>query len=152
MEGMNTTTSLISPSHILLDVPMVSSKKRLLETIAAFFQDSTDLPQQVVFDALFARERLGSTALGHGVAIPHGRIPGLDRVHTAFLRLENPIAYDAPDGAPVQLCFCLLVPIEATQAHLDLLASIAQKLSRAEVRERLMMASSAEAIAPLLAL
>ena len=88
-------------------------------------------------DNLFARERLGSTGLGHGVAIPHGRIKGLKNPLAAVVRLTHPIPFDAPDDEPVSLLIFLLVPEAATQRHLEILSEIAELLSDRELRERL---------------
>ena len=88
-------------------------------------------------DNLFARERLGSTGLGHGVAIPHGRIKGLKNPLAAVARVQQPIAFDAPDDEPVSLLIFLLVPEAATQRHLEILSEIAEMLSDRELRERL---------------
>lgn len=90
-----------------------------------------------MFDSLFSRERLGSTALGQGVAVPHGRVKGLDQALAAFIRLAQPIPFDAPDGQPVSMLLCLLVPEAATQQHLDILAELAQLMSNKPLREAL---------------
>ena len=94
-------------------------------------------PARTVTDNLFARERLGSTGLGHGVAIPHGRIKGLKNPLAAVLRVQQPIAFDAPDDEPVSLLIFLLVPEAATQRHLEILSEIAEMLSDRTLRERL---------------
>lgn len=93
---------------------------------------------------------MGSTALGHGVAIPHGRIPKLEDTHIAVLRLVTPIAFDAPDGENVRLLVCLLVPESATQEHLDLLALIAKKLSNEETRRKLFNVETTEEVLSIL--
>ena len=98
-----------------------------------------------MFDSLFAREKLGSTGLGQGVAIPHGRIKGMKDAVGAFLRLTAPVPFDAPDGKPVNLVFVLLVPERATDLHLQILSELAQLFSDKSVREHLLMAESAEA-------
>jgi mannitol/fructose-specific phosphotransferase system IIA component (Ntr-type) len=90
-----------------------------------------------VYDALFAREKLGSTGLGQGIAIPHGRIKGLKAPVGAFVRLVNGVQFDAPDGKPVGLIFVLLVPEAANEHHLQLLSELAQMFSDREFREQL---------------
>ncbi len=90
-----------------------------------------------MFDSLFARERLGSTGLGHGVAIPHGRIKGLKAPMAAVFQLSRPIGFDAPDEQPVALLIFLLVPEAATQKHLEILSEIAELLSDSALRERI---------------
>src|ERR1700716_3188781 len=107
----------------------VSSKKRLFEQAGLLFENQHGIARSVVFDSLFAREKLGSTGLGQGVAIPHGRIKGLARALGAFVRPLQPIPFDAPDGKPVEQVFVLLVPGQATEEHLELLSELAQMFS-----------------------
>lgn len=146
---MNQLSSILSLDNILLDVN-ATSKKRAFEQVALLFENNQGIARSTVFDGLFSRERLGSTALGHGVAIPHGRIPKLEHAHAAFLRLSTPIPFDAPDGQNVQLLVCLLVPESATQQHLDLLAAIAHKLSDNETRQKLLSETDSQTIYSLL--
>lgn len=146
---MNQLSSILSLDNILLDVN-ATSKKRAFEHVALLFENNQGIARSTVFDGLFSRERLGSTALGHGVAIPHGRIPKLEQAHAAFLRLSTPIPFDAPDGHNVQLLVCLLVPESATQQHLDLLAAIAHKLSDNDIRQKLLSETNPQAIHSLL--
>jgi PTS system nitrogen regulatory IIA component len=136
---------LLNPSHVLLGFE-VTSKKRLFEEIGFLFERTAKLSRSLVTDSLFARERLGSTGLGFGVAIPHGRIKGLKEPLVAVLQLKTPIGFDAADGAPVELVFALLVPENATQKHLDLLAEIAELLGDESKRETLKAAASIEAL------
>jgi PTS system nitrogen regulatory IIA component len=110
---MNLIAKLLPPSNILLDLD-VTSKKRMLEQAGLLFENNQGVARSLVFDSLFARERLGSTGLGQGVAIPHGRIKGLKEAVGAFVRLAQPVPFDAPDGNPVKLVFLLLVPEQAT--------------------------------------
>jgi len=133
---MNLIAQLLPPSNIVLGLE-VSSKKRMFEQIGLLFENNQGIARSQVFDSLFARERLGSTGLGHGVAIPHGRIKGLRDPVGAFARLATPVAFDAPDGKPVDLVFFLLVPEQANERHLQLLSELAQMFSDAELRERL---------------
>src|SRR5690606_4595487 len=105
------------------------------------FENSLGIGRGQVFDALFARERLGSTGLGHGIAIPHGRIKGLREAAGAFVRTRTPIPFEAPDGDPVQLIFVLLVPEKATDMHLQILSELAQLFSDKEIRNQLSTAT-----------
>jgi PTS system nitrogen regulatory IIA component len=105
----------------------------------------------LVTDSLFSRERLGSTGLGHGVAIPHGRIKGLKAPMAAILQLEQPIGFDAPDEQPVNLLIFLLVPEAATQKHLEILSEIAEMLSDVGLREKLTLSASSEDLFTLIA-
>src|SRR5437879_408323 len=111
---MNLVAKLLPPSNILLDLD-VTSKKRMFEQAGLLFENNQGVARSLVFDSLFARERLGSTGLGQGLAIPHGRIKGLKEAVGAFVRLAQPVPFDAPDGKPVSLVFLLLVPEQATE-------------------------------------
>jgi PTS system nitrogen regulatory IIA component len=104
-----------------------------------------------VADSLFARERLGSTGLGHGVAIPHGRIKGLKSPMAAVFRLDEAIGFDAPDEQPVNLLIFLLVPEASTQKHLEILSEIAELLSDAALRDKLKSSDSADLLHHLIA-
>ena len=106
---MSLVAKLLPPANVLPDLA-ASSKKRLFEQVGLLFENRHGIARGVVFESLFARERLGSTGLGQGVAIPHGRIKGLKDALGAFVRLSQPVPFDAPDGAPVNLAFALLVP------------------------------------------
>lgn len=149
-DNMNLIVPLLPPDHILLDVE-ISSKKRLFEYVAELFETRMALSHDAVFDSLLAREKLGSTALGHGIAIPHGRIKGLKQASGALLRLRTPIAFDAPDNAPVALLFVLLVPVQATDQHLQILGELAQMFSDKHLREALIGAPDAAAAHALIA-
>ena len=134
---MTTHFSQILPfENVALDLD-VSSKKRAFEQAGLIFENNCGIARSTVSDNLFARERLGSTGLGHGVAIPHGRIKGLKNPLAAVLRVRQSIAFDAPDDEPVSLLIFLLVPEAATQRHLEILSEIAEMLSDRELRERL---------------
>lgn len=134
---MNRIARLLAPTHIVLDLS-VSSKKRVFEQAALLFENYQGLERGKVFDALFARERLGSTGLGEGVAIPHGRIKGLRNAVAAVIRVDPPVPFDAPDGEPVRLLVFLLVPEHATEEHLEILSEVAELLSDRDVREMLL--------------
>ena len=141
---MNLVSRLLPPSHVVLGLD-VSSKKRLFEQIGLLFENSRQVPRARVFDALFDREKLGSTALGFGVAIPHGRIKSLKEPVCAFVRTASPIPFEAPDGEPVSLVFALLVPEHANETHLELLSELAQMFSDAGLPEALAAAGDAAA-------
>ena len=120
---------LLSPERISLDVH-AGSKKRLLELVSQKLADNSEyLDQRDVFESLTARERMGSTGLGQGVAIPHGRISGIDQVETVFMRLAKPMPFEAADGKPVDILFALAVPEDCGEDHLKLLAHIAELFS-----------------------
>src|SRR5262245_56938459 len=106
---MSLVAKLLPPENVLPDLA-ASSKKRLFEQVGLLFENRHGIGKDAVFESLFARERLGSTGLGQGVAIPYGRIKGLKEALGAFVRLAQPVAFEAPDGKPVQLVFALLVP------------------------------------------
>ena len=134
---MNRLASILPAEQVLVSVD-VSSKKRAFEEVGLLFEELHGLSRAVITDSLFARERLGSTSLGHGVAIPHGRIKGLKAPMSALFQLATPIGFDAPDDMPVSLLIFLLVPEAATQKHLEILSEIAEMLSDNDLRERLM--------------
>ncbi|MDD9805492.1 MAG: PTS sugar transporter subunit IIA [Gammaproteobacteria bacterium] len=129
----------------------VSSKKKTLETLSELLTSQNGaLKARQVFTALFEREQMGSTAVGHGAAIPHCRIAGLERPLAALLRVGAGIDYDAADGLPVRLFFALLVPENADQQHLELLAGLATQLNEPVFVRRLLEAGSADEILGLL--
>ncbi len=146
---MNLISRLMPPSNVLLGLA-ASSKKRVFEQAGLLFENNQGVARATVFDSLFARERLGSTGLGQGVAIPHGRIKGLKEAVAALIRLEEPVPFDAPDGRPVQLLIFLLVPEQATQQHLDILSELAQMLSDRTFREGLLSAGDPKAVHAML--
>ena len=146
---MSLVAKLLSPTHVVTDL-QVSSKKRLFEQAGLLFENQHGLARSVVFDSLFAREKLGSTGLGQGVAIPHGRIKGLKEARGAFLRLAQPVPFDAPDGNPVSLVFVLLVPQNATEKHLQILSELAQMFSDKMLREAMGRAPDAAALHQLI--
>lgn len=122
-------SSLLTPERVVLCQDL-SSKKRVLEQLSQLLAASApNVTAEEIFDGLIARERLGSTGLGQGVAIPHGRMSGLTEPLGAFMRLEAGIDFDASDSKPVDLVYGLLVPAESTDEHLQLLAQLAQMFS-----------------------
>jgi PTS system nitrogen regulatory IIA component len=138
--------NILTPGRSLVNVPG-GSKKRVLEEIAKLIsREVPDLAMQDVFDSLIAREKLGSTGFGNGIAIPHCRLKNCESPISALLHLDAPVDFDAIDGAPVDLLFVLLVPQAATDAHLELLRQIAGMLDHKEVRDRLRSAASNEAL------
>ena len=138
------TPNHLAPERLLaLRSETVHSKKRLFEQAAASISAEFDLDQESVYRSLLAREKLGSTAVGHGVAIPHSRMSGCSEPLGCLILLSEGIDFGAPDGADVEIAFILLVPEAATQDHLDLLASLANAFSSADIRDRLKNADSA---------
>ena len=147
---MSQITQLLAPENIVLDLD-ASSKKRVFEKAGLLFENNQGIARSAVFDSLFAREKLGSTGLGQGIAIPHGRIKGLKEASGAFLRLVAPVAFDSPDGKPVSLLFILLVPEQATEQHLQILSELAERFSDRTCREALCNADSADTIRKIFA-
>lgn len=145
---MNPLTNLLPVSQVVLDLD-ASSKKRVFEQAGMLFERHLGLARSVVFDSLFAREKLGSTGLGQGIAIPHGRIKGLKQAAGAFLRLAAPVPFDSPDGRPVNLLFVLLVPEQATEEHLQILSELAQRFAERPFREALLAAPDSTAVVDL---
>jgi nitrogen PTS system EIIA component len=121
---MNRLSPMLPCAHVVLDLD-VGSKKQ----IGLLFENSRQIPRARVFDSLFDREKLGSTGLGFGVAIPHGRLRNLKEMVCAFVRTANPVPFESPDGQPVRLVLAMLVPEHATEQHLELLSYLAQMWS-----------------------
>lgn len=139
---MNQLAQILPLAHVQMNVE-ASSKKRAFEHAGLLFENNLGLARAVVTDNLFARERLGSTGLGQGVAIPHGRIKGLRQPSAALVRLASPVPFEAPDNLPVQLLVFLLVPEAASAKHLEILSTIAEMLSDDGFRQRLLAAPDA---------
>lgn len=131
-----TVTALLSPDRVFID-PNITSKKKLLEFIANTVTEQCGLAQSRLFNSLLDRERLGSTGLGNGFAIPHARLPGLKETIGFFAKLAKPISFNAPDNQPVDLIFCIIIPEHATDEHLQILASLAKIFSQSSIREAL---------------
>lgn len=147
---MNLLGNLLSPERVSLR-PSVSSKKRALEVISELMADGeAGLTQAEVFTSLIERERLGSTGLGHGAAIPHGRLKSLDHAVCAFLKLGEGVDFDASDEQPVDMLFGLLVPAQSTSEHLNILAMLAEMFSDYDLRRRIHDARTAGEIYDLL--
>jgi len=142
--NMTNLAKILSIDNVVLDLE-VSSKKRAFEQVGLIFENNCGIARSVVSDNLFARERLGSTGLGHGVAVPHGRIKGLKAPLAAFVRLKEPIPFESPDGQPVKLLVFLLIPDQVTQQHLEILSEIAEMFSDGNFRNALNDAPDAAA-------
>lgn len=138
-------TDLMAPDRVDLDC-RITSKKRLMEHIASMLARRTDVEEQAVFRVLIERERLGSTGVGDGVALPHGRMAEIDDAVLALATLSEPLDYQSPDKQDVRIVVGLLVPENANEAHLQLLANLARLLSRADLREELLQANDKDAI------
>ncbi len=133
---MTHLAKILAANNVVLDLE-VSSKKRAFEQAGLIFENNCGIARSVVSDNLFARERLGSTGLGHGVAVPHGRIKGLKAPLAAFVRLKEPIPFESPDGLPVKLLVFLLIPDHVTQQHLEILSEVAEMFSDESFRNLL---------------
>lgn len=142
-------SDFISPDSV---VPLLKAKtkKQLLQDLSVRAARLTGLSERDIFDVLWQRERLGSTGLGQGIAIPHGRIKGLKEAVGAIVRMKQPIPFDAPDGQPVNLIFVLLVPDRATDLHLQILSELAQMFSDKPFRERLLAGATSSAVHQLI--
>jgi PTS system nitrogen regulatory IIA component len=141
---MGHIASLLPSSNVVLDMP-AANKRAVFEQVAALLEGKTGVKRGQILDSLLARERLGSTGLGQGIAIPHGRVRGLRDAVGAFLRTRTPIDFEAPDDLPVNLIFVLLVPEKSTDLHLEILSELAQIFSDREFRSQLAQASDAVA-------
>ncbi len=147
--------TLITPERTWCRAP-AGNKQEVLESCAQFFSESTtnrsqttnpevqSRPSDILLQSLLARERLGSTGLGNGIAIPHCRLKTIDTVMGALITLAEPIEFDAVDGKPVDIIFLLLAPAQALQEHLNALAGLAERFNSAEFRQALRVASTAE--------
>jgi PTS system nitrogen regulatory IIA component len=145
-------SEILTPDCIRFDAD-ATSKKRVLESVSQLLADTDEsLSPRQVFDCLLAREKLGSTGLGHGVALPHGRLPGLDKTIGVFLKLPKGVDFDAPDNEPVDLVFALLVPEDSTDEHLQVLAKIASYFNSEGSRAALRVDISPEKARELLCL
>lgn len=136
---------LISPESVIASLK-AKSKKQVLQELASHAAKLTGLPEREIFDTLLQRERLGSTGVGHGVAIPHGKLPGLSKIKGMFARLEEPIDFDAVDREPVDLVFVLLAPEGAGADHLKALARISRLLRETTAIEKLRRSKDAAAL------
>jgi PTS system nitrogen regulatory IIA component len=140
---------LLTPEGVIASLK-VTSKKQALQELSARAAKLTGLAERAVFDTLVERERLGSTGVGHGIAIPHGKLPDLRRLHGVFARLENPIAFDAIDEVPVDLIFVLLAPDGAGADHLKALARVSRLLRDRAFCDKLRATDNKDALYSLL--
>lgn len=140
-----TISVLLSSQRIFLD-PEITSKKKLLEFIATAVAEQTGLTQSAIYSNLLDRERLGSTGMGKGFAVPHARMPDIDSTVACFIRLQQAVNFEAPDNLPVDLIFTIIIPEEATEEHLQILSALARIFSREEVCLAIRGASTAEEI------
>ena len=144
-----TISALLSPQRIFLDTE-ISSKKKLLELIANIVADQTRLAESLIYNNLLNRERLGSTGLGHGIAVPHARLENLDKTIGCLFRLKEPVNFEAPDNQPVDLVFTIIIPQEATEEHLMILSSLARIFSQTDVCEAIRGATSRDEIVQII--
>lgn len=145
---MNPLNTILSADRVVLDLE-ATSKKRVFEQAGQLFESQLGIARAQIFDSLFAREKLGSTGIGQGIAIPHGRIKGLKQAAGAFFRLGTPVPFDSPDGRPVNLLFVLLVPEQATEEHLQILSELAQRFAERSFRDSLNSVGDAAAVLQL---
>ncbi len=142
-------SDLLAPDAVIAAL-RVHSKKQLLQELATRAAAQTKLPERKIFEILNERERLGSTGVGQGIAIPHGRVAELNTIVGVFARLESPIDYDAVDKQPVDLVFMLLAPADAGADHLKALARVSRLLRNQQAVEKLRAATKAEALYAIL--
>ncbi len=140
---------LIEPAGVVANL-RVTSKKQALQELAKRAASLTGQPERLIFDVLIERERLGTTGVGHGIGIPHGKLPDLDRLYGLFARLETPVEFDAIDDQPVDLICVLLAPETAGADHLKALARVSRLLRDRSVCDKLRGTDNAEAIHALL--
>lgn len=140
---------LLSPDGVIANLK-ANSKKQALQELSSRAARITGQHERVIFDTLLERERLGTTGVGNGIAIPHGRLPGLDKLYGLFARVERPVDFDSIDEMPVDLIFLLLAPESAGADHLKALARVSRLLRDKSVCEKLRGAESADALYALL--
>ena len=138
-------SQILSPESTFCNIEL-SSKKKILEKVSQVMADLIDGSSQEIFESLFARERLGTTALGNGIAIPHGRVETCKEATAVFILLDKPVDYDAPDGQPIDIVFAILVPEQANTEQLKYLAEIAKVLSEPSVVSQLRHAHCGDAL------
>ncbi len=142
-------SDLLAPDAVISALK-AQNKKQLLQELAARAALQTRVPEKRIFEPLLEREKLGSTGVGSGIAIPHGRMPGASGITGVFARLEGHLDYEAVDGQPVDLVFLLLAPEDAGADHLKALARVSRLLRNKQVCEKLRAATTAEAIYAIL--
>lgn len=146
---MKLLSRILPVSNIVLDLS-VTSKKRAFEQASLLFENNNGIERAAVYESLFARERLGSTGLGSGIAVPHGRVKGIKQPAAAFFRLSHAIPFDAPDREPVSQLLFVIAPEADTQQHLDILAEVAQRLSDSSLRKHLAIEADPNVVHQLL--
>ena len=144
-------SEILEPARIAIGVDSASKKRALEELSSLIVQGEPDITQTEVFECLIAREKLGSTGLGKGIAIPHGRLKHGNKTIAAFIQLAHGVDYDAPDGQPVDLLCALLVPPESTEEHLQTLSRLTEIFSQPELREKLRHAKDSNELYHILA-
>lgn len=144
-----TLSDLLAPDAVLAWVE-AADKKQLLTVLAAHASSILNVEEHILFDVLWEREKLGTTGVGHGIAIPHGRVSGLETVRGVFAKLQEPISFDAVDDQPVDLVFLLLAPEEAGADHLHALATVSRVLRDASFCAKLRQAKDAKSLSSLL--
>lgn len=143
-------SDILTAERVICDLPC-TSKKAALESLAGLIASADPgLTHAEVFESLIARERLGSTGLGHGIALPHGRRKGSNNAIGAFIRLQSGVQYDSIDQKPVDLFFALLVPEESTDEHLDILSKLAEKFSQSNIVDQIRACDSEKCIFDIL--
>lgn len=142
-------TDLITPSRVVAQL-RATNKKQALQELAKRAAVMTGIQERTIYDVLIERERLGSTGIGMGIGIPHGRLPGLDKLCGIFARLDRPVPFDAIDDQPVDLMFLLLAPEGAGADHLKALARVSRLLRDRTVCEKLRGTDNADALYALL--
>ena len=142
---MTHIAQILPRSNVLLDLD-ASSKQHAFEQVSELLEKNCSIARSLVLENLLARESLGSTGLGHGVAVPHGRVKGLKAAMAAFVRLKEPIPYDSPDAKSVNLMVFLLIPDHVTQQHLEILSEVAEMFSNEIFRALLSTESDPDSI------
>ena len=140
---------LISSDVVVANLK-ATSKKQVLQDLSRRASDSTGLHERAIFDVLMERERLGTTGVGNGIAIPHGKLPDLDRLHGHFARLEQPVDFQSIDERPVDLIFLLLAPESAGADHLKALAKVSRVLRDGNICEKLRGTDTSDALYAIL--
>ncbi|MCP3687957.1 MAG: PTS IIA-like nitrogen regulatory protein PtsN [Gammaproteobacteria bacterium] len=144
-----TISALLSPERIFINTS-ITSKKKLLEFIASQVSSQYQLTESELYNNLLTRERLGSTGLGKGFAIPHARLPDLQAAIGLFIKLDKPINFEAPDNQPVDLVFTIIIPDHATDQHLQTLSALARVFAQAPVCEAIRNAVSGDEVVSII--
>ena len=142
-------TDILKPDCVMANLK-ASSKKQALQELAQRAADMTGAQERAIFDVLLERERLGTTGVGNGIAIPHGKIQGIDKLFGLFARLEKPVDFDAIDEQPVDLLFLLLAPESAGADHLKALARVSRLLRNRTICDKLRGSTDADALYALI--